>query len=271
MMRFAGALFATLMAITGAQAAQLPAEIAAKKKIVIALFASFPPMAYKRVSDNKLVGLDVDLAEYFGRKLGVPVEWQEISYENAVNALTTGRVDMTLSQLNLPKSADRVDFVDYLGTSMLIYTLASHAPIPDLTDLCGKTLGANRRNGFDATMKSWSDANCVAKGKPAIAIEGTEGTPAARLSLKQGRVDATVQSSESVPYVMQQEPGVYKTVGTPISTGLMIAMTFPKTSTELRDAIKATLREAVTDGTYAAILKQHDVTPNSIADHILAQ
>jgi polar amino acid transport system substrate-binding protein len=70
---------------------------------------------------------------------------------------------------------------------------------------------------------------------------------------------------------MQQEPGLYKTVGTPISTGLMIAMTFPKTSTELRDAIKATLREAVTDGTYAAILKQHDVSPNAIADHILAQ
>ena len=154
---------------------------------------------------------------------------------------------------------------------MLIYTLASHAPMTGLADLCGKTLAANRRNGFDGTMKTWSDTNCVAKGRPAITIEGTEGTPAARLSLKQGRVDATVQSSESVPYVMQQEPGLYKIVGEPISTGLMIAMTFPKASTELRDVIRATLQEAVSDGTYAAILKAHDVSANSIADRILAK
>jgi polar amino acid transport system substrate-binding protein len=255
-----------LQAPAAAQA--LPDAIAAKKKIVIALFASFPPMAYKRPDDNQLAGIDVDLASYFGRKLGVGIEWQEVSYESATNALITGRVDMALSLLDLPEPATKLDFVDYLGSGMQVYALASHAPIPTLADLCGLTVGANRRNGFDATMRDWNDKNCVAAGRPALKIEATEGTPAARLELRQNRVDAIVQSSESVPYTMQLEPGTYVKVGDAFSNGLMIAMAFPKASTQLRDAIKAALKSAVVDGSYAAILKKFEVEGNSAAERI---
>jgi polar amino acid transport system substrate-binding protein len=39
----------------------------------IALFASFPPMAYRVPETNELAGIDVALADYVGRKLGRPV------------------------------------------------------------------------------------------------------------------------------------------------------------------------------------------------------
>lgn len=251
-----------------AAAQALPDTIAAKKKIVIALFASFPPMAYKRPEDNKLAGIDVDLADYFGRKLGVDIEWQEVSYESATNALITGRVDMALSLLDLPEAATKLDFVDYLSSGMQVYALASHAPIPTLSDLCGLTVGANRRNGFDATMRDWSDKHCVAAGRPSLKVEATDGTPAARLELRKKRVDAIVQSSESVPYTMQLEPGTYVKVGDAFSDGLMIAVAFPKTSTQLRDAVKGALKSAATDGSYAAILKKFDVEGNSASERI---
>ncbi len=260
--------FCLLLAAGAAEAQKLPDAIAAKRKIVIALFASFPPMAYKRPEDNQLAGIDVDLASYFGKKLGVEIEWQEVSYESATNALVTGRVDMALSLLDRPEPATKLDFVDYLRSGIQVYALASHAPIPTLADLCGQAVGANRRNGFDAVMREWSDKNCVAAGKPALKVEATEGTPAARLELRQNRVDAIVQSSESVPYTMKLEPGIYVKVGQAFSTGLMIAMAFPKGSPELRDIIKSTLQASVADGAYAAILRKFEVEGNSAAEII---
>jgi polar amino acid transport system substrate-binding protein len=235
----------------------------------IALFASFPPMAYRVPETNALAGIDVELADYVGRKLGRPVIWQDVSYEQAIPALTTGRVDLSFSLLDEPASRDRLDYIDYLASGIQAYTLTSHAPIAALIDLCGQTLGANRRNGFGAQMRAWSEQHCAPAGKPAIVVQETDGTQAARLQLKQGRVDAIVQSSESVPYTFGLEPGTYVRIGEPLAA-LSIAIAFPKGADALRDQVAAALREAVADGTYAALLTKFGLTDNSAAASIAA-
>lgn len=233
----------------------------------IALFASFPPMAYKVPETGGIAGVDVDLANYVGRKLGRPIEWQDTSYEQAIPALLTGRVDLAFSLLDEPASRDRLDYVDYLRSGIQAYTLTSHAPIGSLLDLCGQKLGANRRNGFADRMREWSTANCLPAGKPPIAVENTDGTQAARLQLGQGRVDAVVQSSESVPWTFDQEKDRYIRIGEPLSA-LSIAIAFPKSSAALRLAVASALRDAVADGTYAAALAKYGLTANSDADSL---
>ncbi|WP_342363832.1 transporter substrate-binding domain-containing protein [Terrarubrum flagellatum] len=259
MKRFLLACFVLAPVVAGAQPAPLR----------IALFASFPPMAYKVPETNKLAGVDVDLADYVGRKLNRPVIWQDVSYEQAIPALTTGRVDLAFSLLDEPASRDKLDYIDYLKSGVQAYTLTSHAPVASLLELCGQKLGANRRNGFADRMREWSAANCVSAGKPPITVENTDGTQAARLQLGQGRVDAIVQSSESVPYTFNQEPGRYVRIDKPLAA-LSIAIAFPKASTALRDQVAAALRDAVADGTYAAALAKHGLTDNSAAADIAA-
>ena len=235
----------------------------------IALFASFPPMAYKIPETNGLAGVDVDLAEYVGRKLGRPVVWQDVSYEAAIPSLLTGRVDVAFSLLDEPSSRDRLDYIDYLKSGIQAYTTASHAPVASLMALCGQKLGANRRNGFADRMREWSTANCIPAGKPPMGVENTDGTQAARLELAQGRVDAIVQSSESVPYTFGQEPGKYVRIDQPLAA-LSIAIAFPKASSTLRDQVAAALRDAVADGSYAAALKKYGLGDNSAAAEIAA-
>ena len=87
-------------------------------------------------------------------------------------------------------------------------------------------------------------------------------TQAARLELTRGRVDAIVQSSESVPYTFAQDPGTFLTIDKPLAA-LSIAIAFPKMSGALRDQVAAALREAVADGTYAADLKTYGLGGNS--------
>ena len=209
------------------------------------------------------------LANYVGRKLGRSIVWQDVSYEQAIPALITGRVDLAFSLLDEPDSRDRLLYVGYLKSGIQAYTLTSHASIGSLAELCGQKLGANRRNGFADRMREWSAANCAPIRKPPIEVENTDGTQAARLQLGQGRVDAIVQSSESVAYTFKQEPGRYVRVDKPLP-GLSIAVTFPKANTELRDQVASALHDAVLDGTYAAALAKYELTDNSAAAEILA-
>lgn len=243
---------------------KLPADIQASKTLKIALFAAFPPMASKIPETGELVGIDVDLVNYVGKRLGVAIKWEDVSYESAINSLMTGRVDMAFSLLDAPEAADRLDYLPYLTSGMQPYTLTSHAPIATAMDLCGLKVGANRRNAFEAAMNKWSEANCVANGKPPIEVHPTDGTAMARLDLKQGRVDVAVQSSESVPTTMALEKDTYVTIGKPLSK-LYIVAAFPKKSSQLRDAINMALHDAVADGTYAAILAKYKLSDNTAA------
>ena len=248
----------------------LPVTVFAQgEPIHIALFASFPPMAYQDPETGKLAGIDVALANYIGVKLHRPVVWQDVSYEAAVPALTTGRVDLALSMLDEPASRDKLDYSDYLKSGIQAYALKTHAPIDSLLALCGQTVGANRRNGFSAIMRQWSTQHCLPAGKPAMAVRDAEGTQMARLDLKQHRVDAIVQSSESVPYIFSQEPGTYIAVGEQLPSSV-IAIAYPKGADLLRKQVDAALRDAVADGTYERILTQYHLTANSASAEIRA-
>lgn len=253
---------AALLATTGLASAQaLPARITEKKTIVVANVPNYPPLEFKDPKTATLTGLDIDLGNALGQKLGITIKWEEISFEQMISALTTGRVDMILSGMSdLPTRRETLDFVDYLASGAQFYTNADRKEeFRDLAALCGKKVGASRRTSFPAEMAKWSKETCEDKGKPALEIVGTEGSADARTQLRQKRLDAAVQGSETLPYLMNQEPGVYTILGTPFTT-VHQGMAFAKKDTELRDAVAKAFADMLADGSYAAVLKKWELS-----------
>nr|WP_245416315.1 ABC transporter substrate-binding protein [Microvirga sp. 17 mud 1-3] len=242
-------------------AQQLPERIASKKVIVVANVPNYPPLEFKDPKTNTLTGLDIDLGNALAKKLGVEIKWEEISFEQMVSALTTGRADMILSGMSdLPTRRDTLDFVDYLDSGAQFYTTADRKDeFKTLTDLCGKTVGASRRTSFPKEMETWSKTACEGAGKPALKIVGTEGSADARTQLRQKRLDAAVQGSETLPYLLNLEPNTYTIVGEPF-TSVYQGMGFSKKDTELRDAVAKAFAEMMKDGTYEAVLKKWELT-----------
>lgn len=243
-----------------AHAQNLPARIQEKKTLVVANIPNYPPLEFKDPKTSKLTGLDIDLGEALAKKLGVTVKWEEVSFEQMTSALTTGRADMILSGMSdLPGRRDSLDFIDYLASGAQFYTNGNRKDeFKDLTSLCGKKVGASRRTSFPKEMENWSKANCEDKGKPALQIIGTEGSADARTQLRQKRLDAAVQGSETLPYLMEQEPGNYAILGTPFTT-VYQGMAFAKKDNELRDAVAKAFQEMLADGSYAAVLKKWEL------------
>ena len=256
--------FAALLLLCGAaQAAEVPPAVRAAGTLHLSTNAVYPPMEYKDPATDQLAGLDIDLGQALAAKLGLAAAWQESAFEQLIPSLATGRTDFILSGLSdLPARREAMDFIDYMRSGAQFYTLAaSTAQTP--ADLCGHRVGTSRSTSFPAEIARFSAAACEAAGKPAIAVVPAESTADARSQLKQGRIDAAVQGSETIPYAMSLEPGAYRAVGQPFSAVLQ-GIAFRKADAGFRDAVADALAALIADGSYGRIMAKWGLSGNAV-------
>ena len=247
-------------------AQELPARIKDAGKIIIATMPNYPPITYKDPATNELQGFDIDLGEAIGKELGVKVEWQEIAFAQMLPSLQTGRVDLAMAGMSDKKARqETADFVDYMKSGAQFYTSKALAgEIKTVDDLCGKSVGASRSTDWPAQITVWSEANCVAKGKPAVTVMGTEGSADARTQIKSQRLQAAAQGNETLPYNQKLEPDTYVTLGEAFSQSLA-GIPVLKSETQLRDAVKTALEKLQANGTYDALLDKYGLKANKLA------
>jgi polar amino acid transport system substrate-binding protein len=259
----ASALLAATTMTASAQA--LPERIKTAGKIIVATQPNYAPIAFKDPATNQLTGFDIELGEAIGKELGVKIEWQEAAFAQMLPSLQTGRVDMVLAGMSdLPARRETVDFVDYLVSGAQFYTVTAFAAtIKTPEDLCGKTVGASRSTNWPRQIGEWSEANCVAKGKPAITVVGTEGSVDARTQLKTQRLQGGVQGSETMSHFQKLEPNTYVPLGKPFTRSLA-GIPFAKTAEggQLRDAVKGALERLQANGGYDALIQKYGLPDN---------
>jgi polar amino acid transport system substrate-binding protein len=262
---------ALVCAAAGSAFAQaVPARIKDAGKIVIATNPNYAPITFKDPATNTLMGFDIDLGEAIAKELGVKVEWQEIAFAQMLPSLQTGRVDTVLAGMSdLPTRRDVADFVDYMTSGAQFYTITALAgTIKTPEDLCGKSVGASRSTNWPGQMEEWSKANCVAKGKPAMNVVGTEGSVDARTQLKTERLQGAVQGNETLPYFQSLEPNTYVPLGKAFTQSL-VGMPFAKSETALRDAVKAAIERLQASGEYDRMLAKYGLQANKLTPIVI--
>ena len=249
---------ACLVCALQAAAQTLPARFNDSKIVHIAVNGTYPPMESVDPATNKLVGFDIDLGEALAKKLGVTLEWQDGTFAQLIPSLQTGRDDMILSGISdLPARRDTMDFIDYLNSGAQFYTLeGSSIKTPD--DLCGKKVGTVRSTNYPANIAAWSADHCEKAGKPAIESVGVDRMPLVHTELQQGRIDAAVQGSETLPALMKAEPNIYRLVAPPFTKNFQ-GIAFAKADTGFRDAVLGALKSLYADGTYATLIKKWEL------------
>jgi polar amino acid transport system substrate-binding protein len=255
-----------LAAASPAFAQNVPSRIASAGRIIIATNPNYAPITFKDPATNKLMGFDIDLGEAIGKELGVRVEWQEIAFAQMLPSLQTGRVDTVLAGMSdLPARRDATDFVDYMTSGAQFYTITALAgTIKTPEDLCGKSVGASRSTNWPAQIAEWSAANCVAKGKKAITVVGTEGSVDARTQLKTERLQGAVQGNETLPYFQSLEPNTFVLLGKAFTQSL-VGMPFAKADVPLRDAVKAAIERLQANGEYDKLLAKYGLQANKLS------
>jgi polar amino acid transport system substrate-binding protein len=249
----------------------LPDDIKSAGEVKVGINAIFPPMEYKEPGKSELSGFDVDLADAIGAVLGIKVVYDDQEFDQLINSVTTGRVDMVISGMSdNKKRQEKLDFIDYFNSGTQVFTLKSlEDEIKGLEDLSGKTVALSASTDYVTTLKDWSDENLVANGKAPIEILAVDSSASARLQMQQGRAVASAAGPDTLAWIMTKEaPGDYVTVG-PLLDPNPYGIAFDKGSGELRDAVLTALKKVIADGTYGELLAKWGLESAALTEPVV--
>ena len=139
-----GLAAAALLAATGAQAQTALDDVMKAKKITIAIPTDFPPYGFVG-TDLKPQGLDIDMANLIGAKLGVAVELVPVTSANRIPYLQTKKAHLVISTLGKnPEREKVIDFTVAYSPSFQAVFAAKSMPLASFADLAGKSVGVTR-------------------------------------------------------------------------------------------------------------------------------
>lgn len=180
-----------------------PAEIKAKGKLVVGIQGDNPPWGFVN-SSGKQEGFDADIAELFGKELGVAVEFVPLAVANRIPALTTGRVDILFATMAmLPERAKVVQFSKpYVANTMGL--VAAKSTLIKTNDDMGKfTIGVPR--------SSVQDTQVTKNAPSSTTIRRFDDDAATIQALVSGQVQAVGSNMFYIDRLNQANPGTYET------------------------------------------------------------
>jgi len=256
------------------------ARFASSKNNPDSLLEGFVPILFADPDTGKLKGLDYDLANALGKKLGVKISFEDAGHHTHMFSVVANQhVDISMSVLRAgPKRNKLVDFADYLNTgSALLIPNGNPHGIRSLDDLCGKTVV----RPIEMPPGSLIDQShrCVATGKLGITLMSCPKLNNLRpnsddnVPLQDCPTDANplqLVIDRQVHAAVLDLPVAERLMDTPsISQQLMIAppavkslpyaIAIRKGDTVVREALRSALRAIIADGTYYKILAKWDL------------
>ncbi|MBJ2152749.1 transporter substrate-binding domain-containing protein [Paracoccus sp. IB05] len=180
-----------------AAAEDLPA-ILEKKKIVIGVQNDLPP--YSLIGDaNQPVGLDIDVAEEIGKRLGVDVELVVLTGANRVPYLISNRVDAVVATIGItPERREAIGFT----RPYLVFRTVMVAP-KDLDVTSNETIGDRVVGVTRGTMMD----PLITNGAPAgTNIQRFDDDATTSVALVTGQVDMIPTGEAIVMEVIRQNP-----------------------------------------------------------------
>ena len=252
-----------------ASSAQVPATYKAKGTLTIAADASYPPNEFT-ASDGSIIGMDVDFGKAIAQTLGLKANFVNASFDGILAGIQAGRYDLGMSSFTVTSAREQqVDFVSYFtaGTSTMV-TKCNPANIKTLTDLCGKSVGAEQgTTQLDQLSKPDVDGSivklCQQASKPAPKAQGFPKQSDVNSALLAGRIDAYMADSPVVDYELKQTGGAFAKVGGNVGTA-PYGIAIPKSAGTLKSAIQAAVQHLMDSGSYQQILTHWGVASGAV-------
>ncbi|ODU05458.1 MAG: hypothetical protein ABS81_07505 [Pseudonocardia sp. SCN 72-86] len=246
-----------------AVAAMVPAEVAGRGSLTVAVNPSSPPIKFLDGS-GAITGFTPELLKAAATVMGVDVEMQQTSFDALIPGLESARFDLILSINDVADRRAHTDFVDYLrtGTAMLASTSVAEDSLTP-ADLCGRSVGFVRGN-VQQDLVAAAGEKCAVSGRPQPLGNGFGDINAAILAVQSGQVELAWGDAPSISYNATENPTRYKLVYREVSG--IYGMGVNNARPELRDALQAGLRKAVENGTYAHLLEKYGLTDYALPE-----
>lgn len=210
-------------------------------------------LPFTAVKNNKIVGLDIELAERFAAYLGKELKFSDMDFGSLILAAATNKIDMISSTLMITEERKKqIDFSDpyiKLGASLFI---RKNSPAKEqsgkmkvLDDIAGKTVGVYAGTIHDAFVE---------ENYPTAVIKRFNTPADIVLSLKMEKIDVVLMDLVSAKLMLRTNPEIG--ILSEDALTLPVAAGFRKDNPELLNCFNQYLKEIKDDGTYDTMYKR---------------
>ncbi|WP_236245983.1 ABC transporter substrate-binding protein [Streptomyces sp. CC210A] len=252
----------------------LPEKIRKTGTVRVATDVPYPPFEmFVKEGGSELTGLDYDLGQALGAKLGVTFAFTPQKFDGIVPAIQAGKFDAAMSAITDNKERQQVvDFVDYSrsGSGILVAD-GNPSSIADLDGLCGRKVAVQVATNQLDLLRS-HQASCTKAGRQKIDIQTYPKDSDAQLALRSGKVVAQVLTKPAAGWVAKtaDEGKAFDLVEDPAAPGGYEAspngIAVSKHLPELTDAIRKALQTLIDDGTVTKIYDKYGVASIAVEE-----
>lgn len=173
------------------------------KKLVIGISPDYAPFAFiaREKEETYYAGSDIELGRYIAEQMGVEVEFCEMEFEECLEAVSEGRVDLVL--LGMKNEKDREEKMDFTnvyyrpGTQVVLVKERQVDKLKTQDDFEEKTLAAQYGS---------LQAQLVVEQFPGSYLNLTENVSGAVLMLRTGSVDGVVLEEALAGEMLREYP-----------------------------------------------------------------
>lgn len=228
----------------GAQAGALE-DVKSRGKLLAGVRFDSPP--YGSVdAGGKVIGFDVDVAADIARRLGVGVEYLQVTGQTRIPMLQSGKIDMLIAATTHTRQRDEViDFSTRYFTDGQKILVKKGSGIRSVSDIGTKTV---------ATVQGTTVEKKIRELAPQAKVLVFQEWPQAFFAAKQGLADSVTASVLILGKFAKQDTN-FEVVGEFLSEE-PIAIGVRQDDSKWRDAINFALQDMTTDGTYARIFNK---------------
>ncbi|MGW8888118.1 ABC transporter substrate-binding protein [Streptomyces sp. NPDC055749] len=222
---------------------------------------------------KELTGLDYDLGQAIGARLGVRFAFTPQKFDGIVPAIQAGKFDVAMSAMTDNKERQAVvDFVDYsVSGSGIMVAKGNAEKITTLDDLCGKKVAVQAATNQLDLLKDHQKA-CEKAGRGEIGILTFPKDSDAQLALRANKVVAQVLTKPAAGWTAKTADGgnAFEVVDDPAATGGYNAspngIAVSKKLPELTTAIQKALQSLIDDGTATKIFEKYGVASIAVEE-----
>lgn len=249
----AAGLVAAAMMGSSAQAQDLP-DLDGRSVVVVTENA-YPPLQFVDPASGEAIGWEYDAMAEIAERLNIAVEYQNISWDAMIQAVSDGQYDMGMTGITIREDrAEQVDFSDaYMRSEMFMLVRGDEERFNDAASfaafedgLVGAQAGTTP---FYVAVYDVLDGN---EQNPRIKLFETFG--AGVQALRSGDVDVVLTDGTAGQGYVDASDGALKLVGEALGTE-DFGFIFPKGS-DLVEPINAAIASMKADGTMEALNKK---------------
>jgi polar amino acid transport system substrate-binding protein len=246
-------------------------QLAFPGQLLVCSDMPYPPQEFFD-DQGKPIGSDIEIAQEFGRRLGLQVVIINSYFDTIIQALTAGKCDIIVSAQNITAARKKqVDMITYFQAGQA-FVVAKGNPqnIKTQEDLCGKAVAVQSStteldylNGTGDYEGQGLSAQCTKAGKAKINVKTFAKDNEALLALQGGQADAYFADSPVAGYYTVQHPEAFELSGLTLGVAKE-GISVDKGHPDLKAAVQKALSQMVADGTYLQILQKYGVESGNV-------